>query len=162
MIIIVAGVSGTGKSTVGKRLAEQLSLPFYDGDDFHPQANIDKMSNGIALNDEDRAPWLESLAQLLQKAEKQAGAVLACSALKESYRVLLSAPLNEQPKWVFLTGSAELLTERLSSRNAHFFDPSLLTSQLNTLELPDYAINIDVAKPIEVVVGNAVSQILSK
>jgi len=144
MIYILCGVSGTGKSTIGARLANELSLPFYDGDDFHPTANIEKMRRGIPLNDADRQPWLETLASLLPQWAEQGGAVLACSALKESYRQTLSSQYQEYIYWVILTGTEELLRSRLDARKGHFFDPMLLRSQLDTLELPNYGRIVDV------------------
>lgn len=138
MILIVCGVSGTGKSTVGKLLAERLNLPFYDGDDFHSESNVQKMKNGIALNDNDRQPWLELLSTELALWESNTGAVLACSALKESYRKVLALQCREDIKWIILHGSTALLTKRLGSRKGHFFDSGLLDSQLGSLELPNY------------------------
>jgi len=144
MIIIVCGVSGCGKSTIGKRLAERLKLSFFDGDDFHPVANIEKMKSGRALGDDDRQPWLETLASRLPQWDAQGGAVLACSALKEAYRETLGSKFSGQINWVFLTGSEALLRERINARVGHFFDPALLRSQLETIELPDYGQRIDV------------------
>jgi 6-phosphogluconate dehydrogenase/gluconokinase len=162
MIIIVCGVSGTGKSTVGELLADRLDLPFYDADDFHPDANVDKMTSGIALNDQDRQPWLESLSAHLAKWENEGkGAVLACSALKESYRITLASNCRTNIEWVILNGSRELLVSRLGSREGHFFDANLLDSQLATLELPDYGWTLDVQlSPQEIV--NKVAQQLKK
>ena len=144
MIIIVCGVSGCGKSTIGKRLAVRLKLSFFDGDDFHPKANIEKMKSGRALDDDDRQPWLETLASRLPQWDAQGGAVLACSALKETYRETLGSKFSGQINWVFLTGSEALLRERINARLGHFFDPVLLRSQLETLELPDYGQRIDI------------------
>ncbi|MFT2091087.1 gluconokinase [Paraglaciecola sp. 2405UD69-4] len=161
MILIVFGVSGTGKSTIGYQLAQQLHLPFYDGDDFHPQSNIQKMKNGNPLNDQDRQPWLASLAQHISDWENEKGAVLACSALKEGYRQTLASLCKTNIQWVLLNGSRELLLERLNSRNDHFFDPQLLDSQLDTLELPDYGWTIDIQKsPSEII--NKLLKLLSK
>jgi len=143
MILIVCGVSGTGKSTVGELLANKLKLPFFDGDDFHPESNVQKMKSGMALNDQDRQPWLESLATELALWDSNSGAVLACSALKESYREILASQCKNIT-WIILNGSRELLIERLDSRKGHFFNPTLLDSQLDTLELPDYGWVIDI------------------
>jgi carbohydrate kinase (thermoresistant glucokinase family) len=152
MIFIVCGVSGTGKSTIGKLLADKLKLPFFDGDDFHPHSNLEKMKEGIALNDNDRKPWLELLATELALWGANRGAVLACSALKESYRKILSSKYTEEIYWVILHGSRELLIERLNSRTGHFFNSALLDSQLATLELPDYGWTIDIqSSPDEII-----------
>lgn len=159
MIIVVAGVSGTGKSSVGKALSEDFNLPFLDADDFHPAQNIAKMQSGSALTDKDRWPWLTTLAEALTKHHQEKGAVLACSALKESYRALLSANYTLPIIWITLTGSARLLEARLSARQSHFFDGRLLQTQLATFEAPNYGIQIDVADPLDKVVAQAASYI---
>jgi 6-phosphogluconate dehydrogenase/gluconokinase len=143
MIFIICGVSGTGKSTVGELLADKLKVPFFDGDDFHPESNVQKMKGGMPLNDQDRQPWLELLATKLASWELSGGAVLACSALKELYRDILSSKCKNI-RWIILNGSRELLTERLNSRQGHFFNPNLLDSQLATLELPNYGWIMDI------------------
>jgi len=135
LIYIIAGVSGVGKTTIGKALAQSLEIPFLDADDFHPSINLDKMSKGIALTDEDRRPWLESLNTILR--EHTTSVVLACSALKEKYRTSLTRKLSESIQWIFLTTDIATLTNRMASRD-HFMPVSLLQSQLDTLELPDY------------------------
>jgi 6-phosphogluconate dehydrogenase/gluconokinase len=158
-LIIIGGVSGTGKSTVGSLLAKALNLPFYDGDDFHPQSNLDKMASGNPLNDEDRKPWLEQLAENLAQWEQHEGAVLGCSALKESYREILSSRCDVDIDWVILTGSVELLTQRLNQRKGHFFDSALLQSQLNTLELPSYGWVITVEGEVDSIVNGLVKKL---
>lgn len=127
------GVSGSGKSTVGAALAALLGLPFMDGDDLHPQANIQKMSQGIPLNDEDRWPWLERVGAWLHS--HPGGGVVACSALKRSYR---DAILADCPTALFAhcTGSRELLEQRMRNRGEHFMPVKLLDSQFDTLEVP--------------------------
>jgi gluconokinase len=117
MILIITGVSGSGKTTIGELVAHKLHCPFYEGDDFHPEANIQKMKSGHPLNDEDRRPWLESLRKLIEKliAEKQS-AVIACSALKESYRKILSDGLNEV-KFVYLKANYKEIYPRLIARH---------------------------------------------
>jgi len=157
---MICGVAGTGKSTIGKLLAEQLTLPFYDGDDFHPLSNVQKMQRGTPLNDNDRRPWLESLAQKLALWESTAGAVLACSALKESYRVILASHCHTEIHWIFLHGSAQLLTQRLNSRQGHFLDSRLLASQLSTLELPDHGWIVDVQKTPETIVRDITQRLV--
>lgn len=142
MIYIVMGVSGCGKSTVGDLLAKQLSLPFYDADDFHFPENIEKMANAIPLTDEDREPWLTLLANNIVQWQADGGAVLACSALKESYRDILRSTTQDVVQFIYLKGDKTLLASRLKSRNDHFMPETLLTSQLNTLEPPTEAITV--------------------
>jgi carbohydrate kinase (thermoresistant glucokinase family) len=138
-IIVVMGVSGCGKSAVGSELAASLGLPFYDADDFHPTSNIEKMQSGTPLTDQDRYPWLQRLATEIQAWEKVGGAVLACSALKEEYRQILSA--KTQIQWVCLTAPFEVIYQRMKKRN-HFMEPELLRSQFDTLEVPNYGIQL--------------------
>ncbi|GAC35213.1 gluconokinase [Paraglaciecola polaris] len=159
MILIVCGVSGTGKSTIGNMLAEKLSLPFYDADDFHPQSNVQKMQNGTPLNDEDRQPWLETLSDKLASWENEGGAVLACSALKAAYRDTLASKCTSNIEWIILHGSKALLTERLGARKGHFFEPRLLDSQLSTLELPNDAVVVDIQPPPEDIVQSIVARL---
>lgn len=159
MIVIIAGVCGTGKTTVGEKVAEALSIPFYDADDFHPEANIQKMSGGTPLTDEDRWPWLDKLAQQLGESESQGGAVLACSALKESYRQRLMDGCASEIQWFMLNGTYELLEQRITARENHFMGSKMLESQLDTLELPNYGTVIDVEHPLEKVVQQVVRQV---
>lgn len=142
MIYIVMGVSGCGKSTVGDLLAKQLSLPFYDADDFHFPENIEKMANSIPLTDEDREPWLTLLANNIVQWQADGGAVLACSALKKSYRDILRSTTQGVVQFIYLKGDKALLASRLKSRNDHFMPETLLTSQLNTLDPPTEAITV--------------------
>lgn len=143
MICILMGVSGSGKTTIGEKLARALGLPFYDADDFHPTANINKMSRGIPLTDADRLPWLEGLAKNLQSWNEGIGAVLACSALKEEYRKILRQGIPVT--WIYLDGSPKMILQRLEARSGHFMSSVLLDSQLETLEVPDYAIHADIS-----------------
>lgn len=142
MLIIVTGVSGTGKTTIGSGLADSLDLPFFDADNFHPKENIAKMSQGLPLVDEDRMPWLHTLADLLVKSEKAGGAVLACSALKESYRQLLK--VQDNMHWIHLKGSRELIWERMLARKNHYMKASMLDSQFATWEEPNYGLKLDI------------------
>ena len=133
MIIQVIGVSGCGKTTIARKLSEAIGLPYYDADDFHPQENIDKMSSGQPLTDEDRASWLDTLSKNLQQWEKEGGAILACSALKEKYRETLAKGLD-QCHWIFLSGSYELILERMNKRRDHYMGAEMLKSQFETLK----------------------------
>ncbi|WP_010523344.1 gluconokinase [Aquimarina agarivorans] len=152
MLIIVIGVSGSGKSTIAKLLAEKLKINYYDADDFHPQSNIDKMKGGNALNDTDRLPWLQLLAKKLKTWGEKDGAVLACSALKESYRNILSEQ-TDQIHWVYLKGSIETIKDRIQNRKGHFMDAELLQSQFDALEPPMYGIHVDVRDTPKQIVG---------
>ena len=142
-MIVIMGVSGCGKTTIGKQLAKQLDLPYFDADDFHPPSNIDKMTQGIPLNDEDRWPWLTLLVNHMKTWDEQGGAVLACSALKESYRTLLASECNNVI-WIYLKGSYNVIQSRLQHREGHYMKSNLLQSQFDTLEEPDYGIHVDI------------------
>jgi gluconokinase len=156
MIIVLMGVSGSGKTTIGNQLSTALGWDFVDGDTLHPQANIDKMSQGIALTDDDRQPWLETIRALIQhEIENNKNLVLACSALKASYRAMLRQR-SDQVKIVYLKTSEAVLQERMERRHGHFMPPILLQSQLDTLEEPtedaaesDTAIIVNVDQPPE-------------
>jgi gluconokinase len=152
VIIILMGPAGSGKTRVGKVLAAELSWNFFDGDDFHPAANIEKMSRGVALTDADRIPWLNSIREAMLRWQAEGrNAVLACSALKRSYRELLG--INADVKFVYLKGTYELLRERLRSRKGHYAGEQLLASQLADLEEPEDAITVDVAGSPEQIVA---------
>jgi gluconokinase len=150
-IYFVMGVSGCGKTTVGKLLAAELAIPFFDGDDFHPEENIEKMSQGFPLTDLDRNSWLLALNQLAIKHQKQ-GAVIACSALKENYRKLLAKGLDTGPVWIYLKGDFDTISTRLQNRKDHFMPPALLKSQFDTLQAPRNAIVVPVEYPPEKIV----------
>jgi gluconokinase len=145
VIVVVMGVSGSGKSTVGQLLASRLDCPFLDGDDFHPPENVAKMAAGTPLADADRWPWLENLNVKLRRQKK---AVLACSALKASYRRALSRGLADC-RFVHLRGSIELIRARLQHRRHRYMPASLLESQFAALEPPTRAIGIDIGQPPE-------------
>jgi gluconokinase len=144
VIVIVMGVSGSGKTTIGQALAEELGWRYLDADDYHPAANVAKMASGTPLQDQDRWPWLDKLNAVLQEEEN---AVLGCSALKEAYRKRLTAGLKEF-RIVYLRGSFELLSARAAERKHRFMPASLLKSQLEALEPPRGAIEVDVAQPV--------------
>ena len=145
MIIIVMGVAGSGKTTVGSLLALDLGWDFFDGDDFHSEANRAKMAREIPLTDEDRSTWLDALRDLIsENVRNDRSIVLACSALKKSYRELLG--VNEQVRFVHLQGSYEQIERRLRKRKGHFMSANMLTSQFETLEEPRDALSVDISK----------------
>lgn len=152
-LFIVMGVSGCGKSTVGRLLAEKFEIPFFDGDDYHPKENVEKMSNGLPLNDEDRKGWLIRL-NLLAQEHHEKGAVIACSALKQSYRDCLAEEIENQIEFVYLEGTKSQILKRLEERKGHFMPAGLLDSQFNTLETPINAIATSIQQtPKEMVLG---------
>ncbi|MEM6883575.1 MAG: gluconokinase [Verrucomicrobiota bacterium] len=149
---IVMGVSGCGKSSVAKAFAEQSGGVFLDADDFHPQANVEKMSKGIPLEDADRWGWLDVLNDQLRRHEKSGEGPLfmACSALKKAYRDRLRDKVDVL-EFLFLNGSFELINERMQAREDHFMPPGLLESQFEALEKPEHAIWFDIVDPIDVI-----------
>lgn len=144
MIVILMGVMGSGKTTVAKELVTLTGWPFAEGDDYHSEANKAKMAAGIPLTDEDRAPWLASLHQvMLGWHQRGESGIMACSALKEAYRRTLAAELPEgEYKFVLLDASRAVLEEHIKSRHGHYMNPALLDSQLDTLEMPSNALRI--------------------
>ena len=152
MIIVVMGVTGAGKTTVGSLLARQLGWDFVDADDFHPASNLAKMRRGIPLNDDDRRPWLERLrTEIARQDAAGRDLVLACSALKKDYRKIL---LEGGPaaRLVYLKGSAPQIAERLQARHGHFADEAILAGQFADLEEPDNAVVVDIAGAREEIV----------
>ena len=159
-VYVVMGVSGSGKTAVGQRLAERLGWAFLDADDFHPQANVEKMSRGEPLDDSDRAPWLTRLHDTTEEHLARGEAlVLACSALKERYRARLR--VDERVGFIYLDGSLELVQERMNAREGHFMKPGLLKSQFEALEEPDPgdALHVDIDQPLEGVVQSIVTKL---
>lgn len=156
-LFVVMGVSGCGKTTVGQALAARLGCPFYDGDDFHPPANVAKMASGVPLNDGDRAPWLARLAGLLKQHEaKGETAVLACSALKQLYREQLR--VSPEVQFVYLAGSFDLIWQRMSQRANHYMKADMLRSQFAALEPPAAAevIHVAIDQAIDAIVDQIV------
>jgi carbohydrate kinase (thermoresistant glucokinase family) len=153
--LVVMGVSGCGKTTLAKALAQSLDLNFMEGDDFHPQANVDKMSSGVPLNDEDRKPWLEKINEEIQK---QSGVVVSCSALKEVYREILSRDIDELI-FIHLDGSFDLIYNRMQQRSNHFMPVELLKSQFDTLENPKNAIVINIDQSMEDILKEAIEKL---
>jgi gluconokinase len=161
--IVVAGVSGAGKSTIGSALAKRLAVPFVEGDGLHPQRNIDKMKSGTPLTDEDRAPWLEAVGQKLAMENKEGhGAVAACSALKRAYRDRLRAAAGMPLLFVLLESPPAVLATRVGNRPGHFMPASLLADQLASLELPapdEQALVLPGAAPVEDVVDAVIAHL---
>jgi carbohydrate kinase (thermoresistant glucokinase family) len=159
MVLILMGPMGCGKTTIGKMLAEKLDWPFYDGDDFHPKENVEKMRAGIALTDEDRKLWLNKLHANIQRwlKEKQ-NSILACSALKQAYRDRLGVDQNTV-RTVYLKGSHELLRKRIEERQHPYMDKNLLRSQLDTLEEPKDGLTVDISATPETIVSIIMSRL---
>jgi len=159
-IIVVMGVSSSGKSTVGAAIARRLHASFLDGDGYHPPANIEKMRNGIPLTDEDRWPWLEALATALHEAASRKGVTVgACSALRRAYRDYLVKKAGEPILFVYLHGSPEVIGERMARRHHEYMPASLLASQFATLEPPEpdeNVLTVEVTQPIETIAGEVV------
>jgi carbohydrate kinase (thermoresistant glucokinase family) len=145
------GVAGSGKTTIGQALSAKTSIPFFDADDFHSLANKEKMRAGKPLDDEDRKEWLHAINQLAINESGNRGAIIACSALKERYRLLLTEGITEA-RFVFLQGNFDLLLDRIKARKGHFMPDTLLQSQFDTLEPPANALKIDVTRPAHEVV----------
>jgi gluconokinase len=163
--LIVMGVSGSGKSTIAAALAEHLGWTFEDGDRFHPKSNVDKMSAGHPLTDEDRRPWLQAIADEIDRVCKAGGhLVMACSALKHAYRDILVHGRGDV-RIVFLDGSQALIADRLARRKGHFMPPGLLDSQFKTLEPPqtdEHPLTVSIDAPVETIIDNIVAQMATE
>jgi gluconokinase len=162
--LIIMGVSGSGKTTIAEKLAEQLGWTCEDGDKYHPKSNVEKMSAGHPLTDEDRWPWLNAIADEIERVCRASGhVVFACSALKRAYRdVLLRG--RDDVRVVFLNGTQKLIADRLAARKGHFMPPGLLDSQFKTLEPPgpdENAIDVSIDAPVDAIVDDIVSKLPS-
>jgi gluconokinase len=162
MVLVLMGVSGCGKSTTGTRLSKLLGWPFRDADSFHPQANIDKMSKGLPLTDEDRQPWLAAIAAWIdERLSSNESGIVSCSALKRSYRRVI---VSDRPdvRLVYLKGDMALIGDRISRRKNHFMPPALLKSQFDALEEPqadEHALSVPIVMPPRRVVDSIVQQL---
>jgi gluconokinase len=160
--IVMMGVSGSGKSTVGAALAARLGILYRDADEFHPASNVAKMSAGIPLTDADRWPWLDAISAAIRDTPPQEGIVVSCSALKRAYRERILRTAMRPVTFVHLDGPRAVLAERMKHRKGHFFPPSLLESQLATLEPPaprEPAIRVSIERPIAEQVGEIVERL---
>lgn len=148
MVVVLMGVSGSGKSTIGMILAERLGWTFVEADDFHPAANVEKMRGGTPLTDDDRRPWLDALRVRIDDAcKRDENVVLACSALKHAYQEYLERDEPMCVEYVYLKGSEELIQKRLAARKGHFMNPKLLHSQFEALEPPEHSLQVDITPP---------------
>ncbi len=160
--VVVMGVSGAGKSAVGRRLASALGTRFADGDDYHPAANVAKMAAGQPLDDDDRAPWLARLREVIEDGLRSGdGVVVACSALKERYRDALSGG-DPRVRFVYLEGDAATIARRMRRRRGHYMKVDLLPSQLEALEPPTDAIALDIREPLPAVVRHALEALAER
>lgn len=162
-LVVVMGVSGCGKTSVGERLADTLAVPFLEGDSLHPPANIEKMGEGIPLTDDDRWPWLDLIGARLEAAREE-GMVISCSALKRAYRERLRQAAGGGLNFVFLHGSRALLEQRMGERAGHFMPASLLDSQLATLENPsaeEGVVAVDISPPVAAVASAALRALMA-
>ncbi|MBL0358791.1 MAG: gluconokinase [Chitinophagaceae bacterium] len=158
-IIFIMGVSGSGKTTIGKLLAQKTGYAFYDADNFHPRQNIDKMKAGEPLTDEDRRPWLDHIHDFAAANIGTSNIIIACSALKEIYRQRLNKNIEANCRWVFLKGSYETILQRMQQRTTHYMPSSLLQSQFDALELPQQVIEADISMQPEAIVQHIISKL---
>jgi gluconokinase len=158
-IIYIMGVSGSGKTTIGKKLSTKTGIPFFDADNFHSTANKEKMKAGHPLTDDDRSEWLMKINKLAKEHMKKDGAVIACSALKEKYRTVLSHGIIIPVFWVFLQGSYELIEKRMKARTDHFMPAAMLSSQFDALEIPQQCITFDISENPDKIVEEIISGI---
>ena len=158
-VIFIMGVSGSGKTTIGEDLSARTGFEFYDGDAFHTPENIAKMKAGTPLTDEDRWPWLNNIHEFAKEKIKTRNIIIVCSALKQVYRDILSAGIEENCKWIFLSGDYNTILSRLKNRTGHYMPPTLLQSQFDTLEIPANAIGIDIHNTPEEIIDNIIARI---
>ena len=159
MVLILIGPMGSGKTAIGKLLAERLGWPFYDADDYHPKENVEKMRTGIALTDEDRRLWLEKLRDIIQRwLKERQNAILACSALKQAYRDILGVD-QVLVKTDYLKGSYSLLRKRIEERQHAYMDKNLLRSQLDALEEPKDGLCVDISETPEAIVSRIIQNL---
>ena len=159
MVLILMGPMGSGKTTIGKMLAEKLGWPFYDGDSFHPKENVEKMRAGIALTDEDRRVWLEKLRDDIQRwLKERQNTILACSALKQAYRDILGVD-QTMVKTIYLKGSYSLLRKRIEERQHPYMDKNLLKSQFGTLEEPEGGLRVDISETPEAIISTIIQNL---
>lgn len=163
-LVVVMGVSGSGKSTIAKGLAERLDVPFVEGDDLHPDANVAKMASGQPLTDADRWPWLRAVGQAMEAERVRGqGVVVSCSALKRAYRDSIRAEVRGGVRFILLNGAHEVIAARMAGRKGHFMPPALLDSQFATLELPgadEDAVTLDVAQSVAALIDQACAAVL--
>jgi gluconokinase len=160
--IVTMGVCGSGKTTVGERLAERLGVAFRDADEFHPRANVEKMSASVPLTDADRMPWLDAIGTAIHDADPSRPVVVSCSALKRAYRERIGERAGRPVNFVFLTGPSEVLRGRMHGRRGHFMPASLLDSQLATLEPPaadERAFTVSIELPVEEIVDKVLGEL---
>lgn len=156
--IVIMGVSGSGKTTIGKALSKKLNITFFDGDKFHPEENILKMSNGMKLDDNDRLPWLNSIANFLKRRDfEEKSSIVACSALKNTYRAIIKNKIDVE--FVYLKGNKKTIENRLSKRENHFMPSSLLESQFYELEEPNNTISVRINQGISKIVDDIITKL---
>lgn len=159
MVYVMMGVSGCGKTTIGQLLADRLNIPFYDADNFHTQSNIDKMSSGVPLNDDDRKPWLNQLSERITEWNQSGGAVLACSALKKVYRDMLGSNNDNELTFIYLKGTKKTINDRLKNRDSHYMPPELLDSQFQDLEEPQNSITVKIDQKPEAILDEILTML---
>ena len=153
------GVSGSGKTTIGRQLAAKTGYLFFDADDFHSPGNIAKMNAGIPLKDEDRWPWLQDIHDFVASTISTNNIIMVCSALKQVYRERLCKDLEDKCKWIFLNGDYDTILQRLQKRTAHYMPPSLLRSQFEALEIPTDAIIVDIRQSPEIILDTILANL---